>query len=116
MWVLTGVLTCLVFRLRMQLLRRRDRQEFGYRLSLSVRSWHLLGLRRCVPAITVNDSQDWLSPRHRCGVATSNTRPIWRHKARRKPSTSVESTLSCGNIFAHMPRIAQTISQKARFG
>jgi hypothetical protein len=38
MWVLSGVLACLAFRLGTELLRRSDRRDFGYWLSLSVRA------------------------------------------------------------------------------
>ena len=38
MWVLTGLLACLAFRVGTELLRRRDRQDFGYWLSLSVQA------------------------------------------------------------------------------
>jgi hypothetical protein len=37
-WVLTGVLACLAFRLGTELLRRSDRKDFGYWLSLSVQA------------------------------------------------------------------------------
>jgi hypothetical protein len=38
MWVLSGLLACLAFRAGTELLRRRDRQDFGYWLSLSVQA------------------------------------------------------------------------------
>jgi hypothetical protein len=38
MWVLSGVLACLAFRLGTELLRRSDRRDFGYWLSLSVQA------------------------------------------------------------------------------
>jgi hypothetical protein len=46
MWVLAGLLACLVFRLGIELRRRRDRQDFGYWLSLSVQAHDLAAQRR----------------------------------------------------------------------
>lgn len=46
MWVLTGLLTCLVFRLGTELLRRGDRKDFGYWLSLSVQAHDMAAQRR----------------------------------------------------------------------
>ena len=46
MWVLTGVLACLAFRLGTELLRRGDRKDFGYWLSLSVQAHDMGAWRR----------------------------------------------------------------------
>jgi hypothetical protein len=45
-WVLTGVLACLAFRLGTELLRRSDRKDFGYWLSLSVQAHDMGAWRR----------------------------------------------------------------------
>jgi hypothetical protein len=45
-WVLTGVLACLAFRLGTELLRRSDRKDFGYWLSLSVQAPQMGAWRR----------------------------------------------------------------------
>jgi hypothetical protein len=45
-WVLTGVLACLAFRLGTELLRRSDRRDFGYWLSLSVQAHDMGAWRR----------------------------------------------------------------------
>jgi hypothetical protein len=45
-WVLSGVLACLAFRVGTELLRRSDRQDFGYWLSLSVQAHDLAAWRR----------------------------------------------------------------------
>lgn len=46
MWVLSGLLTCLAFRLATELLRRSDRKDFGYWLSLSVQAHDMAAWRR----------------------------------------------------------------------
>lgn len=46
MWVLSGLLTCLAFRLGTELLRRSDRKDFGYWLSLSVQAHDMAAQRR----------------------------------------------------------------------
>jgi hypothetical protein len=45
-WVLTVVLACLAFRLGTELLRRSDRKDFGYWLSLSVQAHQMGAWRR----------------------------------------------------------------------
>ncbi len=46
MWVLTDVLTCLAFRLGTELLRRSDRKDLGYWLSLRVQAHDTAAQRR----------------------------------------------------------------------
>jgi hypothetical protein len=46
MWVLSGLLTCLAFRLGTELLRRSDRKDFRYWLSLSVQAHDMAAQRR----------------------------------------------------------------------
>jgi hypothetical protein len=46
MWILTGLLACLAFRLGTELLRRSDRKDFGYWLSLSVQAHDVAAWRR----------------------------------------------------------------------
>jgi hypothetical protein len=45
-WVLTGLLACLAFRVGTELLRRSDRKDFGYWLSLSVQAHDMGAWRR----------------------------------------------------------------------
>jgi len=46
MWVLSGLLTCLAFRLGTELLRRSDRKDLGYWLSLRVQAHDTAAQRR----------------------------------------------------------------------